>query len=355
MCVQSLARSDKRSMFIKQHSRTRESKGNGYLLYVSMNYDPCRAFTLLCEETFEEALEIDVPFQPVDMYLIVVGSCNGLLCVSDTDRFGRVIYLCNPYIRRCRVIEHPITGVVGSLDPRHVHITLGFGYYEKTDDYKIIRIVGPSDECDDYLGWSFKNQETVECTQVEVYSTITKSWKNVEVEGFLWSVYDINSELVVCDTLHWKAFNRYTNKDTLVIVAFHLGNETFQQITLPNYEVDGEDMMEYVTLYKGHLSLFLFKNVDDHPHPWQDQCCYLWVMKEYGVYSSWTKTLTITVAPGVVRPLGFTRNDEIVFEDYEQDLVVCHFHTSAARALKVDVTGLLYFGSYMDSLVLLEG
>ncbi|KAL0375835.1 UNVERIFIED_CONTAM: F-box protein [Sesamum calycinum] len=251
-------------MFIKQHSRTRESKGNGYLLYVSMNYDPCRAFTLLCEETFEEALEIDVPFQPVDMYLIVVGSCNGLLCVSDTD----------------------------------------------------------SDESDDYLGWSFKNQETVECTKVEVYSTITKSWKNVEVEGFLWSVYDINSELVVCDTLHWKAFNRYTNKDALVIVAFHLGNETFQQITLPNYEVDGEDMMEYVTLYKGHLSLFLFKNVDDHPHPWQDQCCYLWVMKEYGVYSSWTKTLTITVAPGVVRPLGFTRNDEIVFEDYEQDLVV---------------------------------
>ncbi|KAL0454639.1 UNVERIFIED_CONTAM: F-box protein [Sesamum latifolium] len=330
-------------MFIKQHSEIRASKGKGYLLYVQMDYDPGRAFTLLSEETFEQALEIDIPFQPVDMYLVVIGSCNGLLCVTDTEMFGTVIYLCNPYIRRCRVINHPITGVVESSDTRNDSVSLGFGYYNKTDDYKIVRIVAPGDEHD---------QETVDHTNVEVYSSITNSWKNVEVEGFSWSICDVKSELVVCDSVHWRAFHKYTNKDVLVILAFHLGNETFQQISLPNYEVDGEDFMECITLYKGNLSLFLFKKVD-HQHPRQEQCCYLWVMNEYGVCGSWTKTLTITLAPGVVRSLGFTRNDEIIFEDYEQDLVVCHFDSCTGKALKVEAMGLLYFGSYMDSLVLL--
>ncbi|XP_011092682.1 F-box protein CPR30-like [Sesamum indicum] len=317
-----------------------------------MYHQPGRAFRLLCEETFEQVREIDIPFRPIDMSLVVIGSCNGLLCLSDSHRFGTVIYVCNPYIRRYKVINHPITGVVGSSDPRNDHTTLGFGYYDKTDDYKIIRIVAPGDEHDDYLDLSFKYHETAQHTKVEVYSSITNSWKNVEMEGFSWSMYDIKSRLVVCDSVHWKAFYRDTNKDVMVILAFHLGNETFQQIRFPNYEVDGEDLTKCITLYKGHLSLFLF-NLVDHQHPWQEQYCYLWVMKEYGVYSSWTKTLTMTVAPGVVRPLGFTRNDEIIFEDYEQDLVVCHFDSSTAKALKVEAMGLLYLGSYMDSLVLL--
>ncbi|KAL0412903.1 UNVERIFIED_CONTAM: F-box protein [Sesamum radiatum] len=331
-------------MFIKQHSEIRASKGNGYLLYVQMNYDPRRAFTLLREETFEQALEIDIPFQPVDMYLVVIGSCKGLLCVTDTEMFGSVIYLCNPYIRRCRVINHPIPGdVESSDDTRNDSVSLGFGYYDKTDDYKIVRIVVPGDEHD---------QETANRTNIEVYSSSTNSWKSVVVEGFSWSICDVKSELVVGDSVHWRAFHKYTNKDVLMILAFHLGNETFQQIRLPNYEVDGEDMMECITLYKGNLSLFLFHKVD-RQHPWQGQYCYLWVMKEYGVYGSWTKTLTVTVAPAVLRPLGFTRNDEIVFEDCEQDLVVCHFGSITAKALRVEATGLLYFGSYMDSLVLL--
>ncbi|KAL0387341.1 UNVERIFIED_CONTAM: F-box protein [Sesamum radiatum] len=316
-------------MFIKQHSEIRASKGKGYLLYFPMYHPIGRAFRLLCEETFEQVQEIDIPFRPVDMSLIVIGSCNGLLCLSDSRRFGTAIYLCNPYIRRYRVINHPISGVVRSSDPINDNVTLGFGYYDKTNDYKIIRIEALSDEHDDYLDLSFKYHKTAKHTKVEY-------------------------RLVVCDSVHWKAYYREANKDVLVILAFHLGNETFQQIRLPNYEVGGEDMMECITLYKGNLSLFLFNHVD-HQHPWQEQYCYLWVMKEYGVYGSWTKTLTITVAPGIVRPLGFTRNDEIIFEDYEQDLVMCRFDSSTAKVLKVKATGLLYFGSYMDSLVLLSG
>ncbi|KAL0454642.1 UNVERIFIED_CONTAM: hypothetical protein Slati_0803400 [Sesamum latifolium] len=95
-------------------------------------------------------------------------------------------------------------------------------------------------------------------------------------------MFDVRSELVVYDSVHWKAFYRDTNEDVLVILTFHLGNETFRQIGLPNYEADGEDSMEYVGLYKGKLSLFLFPQVD-HQHPWQGHDCYFGVMMEYGV------------------------------------------------------------------------
>ncbi|KAK4424533.1 F-box/kelch-repeat protein [Sesamum alatum] len=286
-----------------------------------MAHDTGRAFKLLCERTFEQVLEIDIPFQPVEMSLIIIGSCNGLLCLSDTERFGTTIYLCNPYIRRYRVIDHPITGVVGSSNPRNDSITLGFGYYDKTNDYKIIRVVAPSDEHDDYLDLSSEHHEIAQNTKVEVYSSIINSWKNVEVESFQWSMFDVKSELVVCDSIHWKAFCRDTNKDVLVILAFHLGNETFQQIKLPNYDVDEEDWLEY----------------------------------EYGVDSSWTKTLTITVDPGIFRPLVFTRDDEMIFADADQDLVVCHFDSSTAKIVRVEEKGYLNFATYVDSLVLLEG
>ncbi|XP_011092681.2 F-box/kelch-repeat protein At3g06240-like [Sesamum indicum] len=342
------------SMFIKKHLELRKSKGKGYLLSVLMDHDPDRAFTLICEETFEEAMEIAIPFQSVEMSLIVIGSCNGLLCLSDTERYGTALYLCNPSIRRYRVIDHPITGVVGSSDPKNDCVTLGFGYYDQTDDYKIIRFVAPGDGHDDVLDLGSKYHKTEENTKVEVYSSITNSWKDVVVENFSWSLLDVRSELVICDSVHWKAFYRDTNKDVLVILTFHLGNETFGQIRLPNYEADGEDLMEYVGLYKGKLSLFLFHQVVN-PHPWQENDCYLWVMMEYGMEASWIKMLNISVHPGVVRPLVFTKNDEIIFADSEQDLVVCHFDSNTAKIVRLEERGYLNFTNYMDSLVLLEG
>ncbi|KAL0348117.1 UNVERIFIED_CONTAM: F-box protein [Sesamum angustifolium] len=342
------------STFINQHLELRKSKGKGYLLSVLMDYDPDRTFSLLCDKTFEEALEIHIPFQSAEMSLIVIGSCNGLLCLSDTQRYGTALYLCNPYIRRYRVINHPITGVGESSDPKNDSIVLGFGYYDKTDDYKIVRVVAPDDEHDDDLDLSSKHCKTAEHIKVDVYSSIANSWKNVVVESFPWSLFDVRSELVVCDSIHWKAFYRDTNEDVLAILTFHLGNETFGQIRLPNYEEDGEDLMEFVGLYKGKLSLFLFHQVDPQ-HPLQDHFCYLWVMMEYGVESSWTKTLNITVDPGIVRPLVFTRYDEIIFADSEQDLVVCHFDSNTAKIVRLAERGYLNFTSYMDSLVLLEG
>ncbi|KAK4424534.1 hypothetical protein Salat_1646800 [Sesamum alatum] len=157
-------------------------------------------------------------------------------------------------------------------------VTLGFGYYDETDDYKIIKIVSLGNEDDDYLDLSFKYHETAKHTKVQVCSSTTNFWKNVEVGYFPWCMFDVKSRLVFYDSAHWKAYYKDANEDVMVVLAFHLGHEMFQQIKLPNYEVYGEDFIEYVGLYKENLSLFLFHLVDRH-HPWQEEYCYLWVMK----------------------------------------------------------------------------
>ncbi|KAK4424528.1 hypothetical protein Salat_1646200 [Sesamum alatum] len=217
----------------------------------------------------------------------------------DTDTSRTAIYLCNPYIRRYRVIIHPITGVVGSSDPRNDSVTLGFGYYDETDDYKIIRMVALGDEHNDYLDLSFKYHKTAKHTKVEVYLSTTNSWKNVEVGRFPWSMFDVKSQLVFCDSVHWKAYYKDANENVMVVLAFHLGHEMFRQIKLPNYEIGGQDLIEYVGLYKENLSLFLFHqwiaftrkiylyfcSISGLSHPWQEHYCLLLLVGHERVWS----------------------------------------------------------------------
>lgn len=326
-------------VFIKRHFQSRASKGNSYLLYAPLehrNYD--RAFRLLCDRSFDEALDIEFPVELRDVSFIVVGSCNGLLCLTNTDSYGTVIYLCNPFIRKCRTINIPITGLLrSSEDCLHVHIALGFGYFDQTDDYKIVRIALSSE---------------IDMVKIEVYSMITDLWRDIEVDYFPWEVIETRPEALVCDSIHWKAISGDTDEDVMVILAFHLGEELFRQINFPDYGADGSDFVEFIGVFKGHLSVFLFRLMDEHP---DYEKCYLWVMNEYGVESSWTKMYSITVASGVMSPIIFTRNDEIIFEDGDFDLNVYRFDSSTLEYLGVEEQGHLNLVTYTDSLVLLEG
>lgn len=67
-------------------------------------------------------------------YCRVVGSYNGIICLSN--RFGNVVYLCNPSIRKCRKIPIP-----GDLLMIKSPIKIGFGYDSISNDYKVLRIV----------------------------------------------------------------------------------------------------------------------------------------------------------------------------------------------------------------------
>ncbi|KAL3638219.1 hypothetical protein CASFOL_017592 [Castilleja foliolosa] len=334
--------------FIKKHLHLSSSKG--YLLHKSLQHNGHRTFKLLCDKTFDQALEIELPLDLMPMSFIIVGSFNGLLCLAETNHFGTLIYICNPLIRKYRTINYPITNIGLSFDHSEFTIALGFGYHDQTNDYKIVRIVSSHVDVDN----NHIDSENPSITaKIEVYSLMDNLWKEIEADYFPWEMFDARSDIVVNDSIHWKAICQQTDEDVMVILAFHLGDEVFRELSLPNYLSDGEDMVEYVGVYKGNLSLFVFHLVEPDP---LNEKCHLWVMKEYGVAASWTKVHSVVINPGVVSPHTFTPNDEIVYENGEDDSVVYHFDTKTSRVIigreEQAVQDLV---TYVESLVMLDG
>ncbi|XP_012853138.1 PREDICTED: F-box/kelch-repeat protein At3g06240-like isoform X3 [Erythranthe guttata] len=224
-------------------------------------------------------------------------------------------------------------------DHFQIQAAKGFGYYEHTNDYLIIRIAILSDEEDEAT------------SKVEVYSMVANSWKNLEVDRFPWERIELKSEAVMRDSVHWKADYRDGDEGIPVILAYRMGEEVFRQIGLPNYKADGKGLVEHIGVYKGNLAMFVFHQSDHFS--WHKNC-HLWVMNEYGVVSSWTKLYTVVIDAGVVTPIMFTNNDEIIFEDGECDLTVCHFERNTISYLGVEDQGYLNFVTYNGSLVMLE-
>ncbi|KAL8048675.1 hypothetical protein ABFS82_07G082000 [Erythranthe guttata] len=325
--------------FVKDHFQIQAAKGKDYLLYVPLDRTIERAFTLLCDETFDQALEFEIPSEFRDMSFIIIGSCNGVLCFTDANSFGSTVYLCNPSIRKYRTVINPMFDGVELSCQGDVDFALGFGYYEHTNDYLIIRIAILSDEEDEAT------------SKVEVYSMVANSWKNLEVDRFPWERIELKSEAVMRDSVHWKADYRDGDEGIPVILAYRMGEEVFRQIGLPNYKADGKGLVEHIGVYKGNLAMFVFHQSDHFS--WHKNC-HLWVMNEYGVVSSWTKLYTVVIDAGVVTPIMFTNNDEIIFEDGECDLTVCHFERNTISYLGVEDQGYLNFVTYNGSLVMLE-
>ncbi|KAL7082959.1 hypothetical protein ACP275_14G132300 [Erythranthe tilingii] len=290
--------------FVKEHFKIQAAKGKDYLLY---------------------ALEFEIPSEFRHMSFIIIGSCNGVLFFTDANSFGSTVYLCNPSIGKYRTVINPIIDGVELLYQGDVDFDLGFGYHEQTNDYLIVRIAILSDEEDEAT------------SKIEVYSMVANSWKILEVDHFPWERIELKSEVVMRDSVHWKADHKDRDKGI--------------SVGLPNYKADGEDLVEHIGVYKGKLSMFVFHQSDHFS--WHKNC-HLWVMNEYGVVSSWTKLYTVVIDAGVVTPIMFTNNNEIIFKDGECYLTVCHFESNTISYLGVEDQGYLNFVTYNGSLVMLE-
>ena len=79
----------------------------------------------------------------------------------------------------------------------------------------------------------------------------------------------------------------------------------------------------------------------------------IWVMKEYGVASSWTKIFTISqmVFP---RGAGFTGNGELILEVPRGQFVLQHLGTQMIKYLRIIGYQYTFAGSYVKSLFLIS-
>ncbi|KAI8537931.1 hypothetical protein RHMOL_Rhmol09G0062500 [Rhododendron molle] len=114
--------------------------------------------SVLESQQWESAVDLDYLFNDLDQYVVVVGSCNGLICVAT--RTG-TIYLLNPSTRKSKRL--PDSGI---KRPRHSRDLYGFGFDESNDDYKVVLISHSGG------GVSAKRN-------VMVYTLRTDSWRQI--------------------------------------------------------------------------------------------------------------------------------------------------------------------------------
>ncbi|OMP04956.1 hypothetical protein COLO4_09169 [Corchorus olitorius] len=270
----------------------------------------------------------------------VAGSCNGLVCFVEDGcyGYGYTFILWNPVIKKA--IHLPEPNVTYSSHGPYDGFT-GFGFDSKTNDYKLLRYVML--DTNDYEG-----EVSIEA---EVYSLNANCWT---------SITSIAPKYIPClgyprnygssfvnGAIHLLAFDRNDPKRNLIL-AFDVSEQVFSEIPLPDPLSDAFSPPAQLLTY-GQSSIAITTR-----ESWYSSI-HLWVMKEYGVATSWTKVLTMEAAERVERVLLF-RQDEQVFVLREDesiaslDIKTKHYEVLGVRAPE----DYLVVDSYVDSLVLLD-
>ncbi|PIA31031.1 hypothetical protein AQUCO_05300099v1 [Aquilegia coerulea] len=232
--------------------------------------------------------------------LNIVGSCNGLVCLSDYLTF---MMICNPSTKEC------IPELFVMLEPLPADykrkVVLGFGYDPLTNIYKVVRVDIS------YCTRADASIDAGECI-FHVYTLGTREWRRIdETPGRLSSEANV---AFVNGALHWFMLSDKSrwgdnSPEFSSIISLDVGKEKFQNIPAKLFH---NKECHRLGVLQGCLCTFVSrikKNVQD--------CIDIWMMKEYGVEESWTKQFSVTNGiklPRYIEPFLVQRNGGVLLK-----------------------------------------
>ncbi|KAI3716430.1 hypothetical protein L1987_67303 [Smallanthus sonchifolius] len=224
-----------------------------------MNLKTCHLYDVLYHNSIK-ALELDFPLKSPGKYVLIVGSCNGLLCMAIEED----ILIWNPSTRKSIILPYP-------AHQSHYLLSMlcGFGYEESANDYKVVEI--------SYMFKGIPKYETI----VKIYSLRDGNWKKIGA----FPPHDdtlVDFGKFLNGALHWAARKDFGPSYSWTIVCLDLAKETWGEVLQPVYDEGDKDL----TL--GSLREWLCVLCNYHGFHVD-----LWVMKVYGVRDSWTKLVSI--------------------------------------------------------------
>lgn len=221
--------------------------------YPKNNLKSCSLYSIF-REPFGYAIGLDYPWKNLARKVTVLGSCNGLVCISTL----RGCYIWNPSTRESKLLPDPTFE-----SKTYNHVVHGFGYDCSGDDYKLVQIGCTDSE-----------------NHVMIYSLRADSWR--EIQKIPYKIQLDQSGKLVNGALHWEAGG--TNEWRLV--SFDLAREVFQEVSQPNY--GNGDYRLFARVLGGCLCVLCDR---------AGNCFDVWIMKEYGVKESWTKFASVPYMP----------------------------------------------------------
>ncbi|KAL7588332.1 hypothetical protein Lser_V15G36585 [Lactuca serriola] len=254
----------------------------------------------------------------------VIGSVNGLLCLNCRSYSGSGLHIWNPSLSAVLAIP-PYSMSSHGYDQKET--LFRFGFDPKTDDYKIVKLEAllETERIDlilvAFLGISLISVK--EWLQVEVYSMRKGSWK-VTTQRFPSQITGISITDDVCvdghdGHLHWLCCIDEIGKQQ-IIVAFNLDDESFSEISLPDFTLDSSSTLSYRHNVLGVLGgkLCVMSRGGGVLE------CEVWEMDEYGngMAESWVKHHAFSQFSSDIFPYGFTLHNEFLFVAYNGRLAL---------------------------------
>ncbi|GMI96162.1 hypothetical protein like AT3G23880 [Hibiscus trionum] len=230
----------------------------------TQNPDRCSIKSFNLSDTNEDSIvnttEFEYPSTEVSRNDMIVGSCNGLICIAVREY---KFFLVNPALRVFKKLPSLCI---------EVYTVYGFGFVASEDDYKVVRVFCYSNKTveDGYMGL------------VTVYSLRDNYWRRIDDMPYRAPANQVMKH--VDGTLNWSA---YRGRDTgsYIIVSLDLAHETYREVMQPCYGDDEADR-RILGVLDGCLCLLC-----DY---WRRSCADLWVMKEYGKRESWTLLVSLS-------------------------------------------------------------
>ncbi|XP_021806415.1 F-box/kelch-repeat protein At3g23880-like [Prunus avium] len=288
-------------------------------------------------------------------HLRVVGTCDGLICLSDdVPSYAYNFIIWNPAIKKSVTLPKP--GITYQTHGGH-NASIGFGFDATTNDYKVVRVVTLLDEDD----------ETP--TVAEVYSLATGTWRSLGCVSPACLIDKAASSAFVNGVLHWPVARQTYVGSYYIILTFDLGKEVFSQIPMPKIILWNFKLGLQLSVSDNRKSIALFMRPDDREDFYMDYgreypVLDIWVMKEYGREESWTKLITLSLNPQPQGPetiflstLCFRKTGEVLLvlrEKERRELVSLDLVSKQFKLLGISGFKYCTVDFYKESLLLLD-
>nr|XP_009764586.1 PREDICTED: F-box/kelch-repeat protein At3g23880-like [Nicotiana sylvestris] len=221
------------------------------LMLQFMTYLKHCSVSLLFSGFSTDSFDLDIPTKTPDDRFDVVGSVNGLICLSIGFK---CLVLWNPSTRKFRHVPDIMNMLALDFVCQYMY---GFGYDEVNDDYKVVAVFSE-----------------LTCACVSIYSLKNDSWRRLDdIQGLV--AYNRWPKLV-SRKLHWVNVG-----EGRTIMSIDLVDEKYGKVEQPLYE-EGQKFLKLGVLGNDFSVLCHYYLIRAD----------VWVMKEYGVKESGIKLYT---------------------------------------------------------------
>ncbi|GKV01388.1 hypothetical protein SLEP1_g13945 [Rubroshorea leprosula] len=291
-CYQAI--SDPRFFHLHLHHSNQSNKQ--FVLRISEGPLTLQSLSFCHHQLLREPVTLDQPILLLSIWQWeMVGSCNGVLCLTTSPESIHYLGILNPSIKKLKLVLFPIleyslcpsNDLYTSVDGTYISTEIGFGFDSLTSDFKIVII--------------FRENYSERWRQVQVYSLRKNSWKVLSnVPNSLYDeYYSYEPQVVVNGAFYWFVSSVF---DCFSILMFDFTDETFKEIKMP--DCLDEDLGEFDSLgeVKGKLSLLHF-DINSST----DVSMELWMMEDSG----WVRQFVVNVSQ-LYEPTCLAMNDEVM-------------------------------------------